>query len=97
MLFHVRGGQPTPELMRGEVLISLLNLPLLITLEYHILGLLMGSTFQSGIILTSFIPLKAINQIAFFLIPFDCTSILLLSSQEIDLGGEMAFDQRTGW
>lgn len=57
----------------------------------------MGSTFQSGIILTSFIPLKAINQIAFFLIPFDCISILLLSSQEIDLGGEMAFDQRTGW
>lgn len=49
---------------------SFLNLPLLTMLEYHILGLLTSSRFWSRTILTCPSPLKASNQILFFLILF---------------------------
>jgi hypothetical protein len=35
------------------------------------------------------VPLKAMNQVFFFLIPFDYCSSLLLIFREVDLGGRM--------
>lgn len=80
--------------------ISLLNLPLLKTLEYHKLGLLMSSTSKIQIILPSTITLEVINQIFFFLIPFGYCFYFATEfpgNRHWKWDGDIAFVQWTCW